>query len=277
VKSLGAIRIPPGCAGAKIRIVGTVIAISGVAAAASVAGGLISLARPPTTLFMSLAFGFASGVLIATVTLEMIPNALELGSLGGTAAGFTIGFLAVWLFELYIDRGQTAGNRAEQRRRVAAFHRSHRPRGDRATVLAGGTSAEELIEGLAIGTGVVIDPEVGLLIGAAIAIDNISEGMSIGELVFAGGATGRPARRRILGWTALIGTSLFVSSLVGWLVLRDAGDGLVGFLLAAGAGGMLYLTVTQLVPPAEERQYEGSAALATWAGFLVMLLLIESV
>jgi zinc transporter, ZIP family len=163
----------------------TLLTVSGIAALASVGGGLVALARRPTTLFTSTAFGFASGVLIATVTLHMVPEALELGTLGATAAGFAAGFLAVWLFDLYVHRGQLAGELAEQHRRVDAFHRRHRPRGDRATVLAGGTSAEELVEGLAIGTGLAVDQHVGVLIGVAIAVDNLSEGVSIGELVLA--------------------------------------------------------------------------------------------
>jgi hypothetical protein len=36
---------------------------------------------------------------------------------------------------------------------------------------------------------------------------------------------------------------------------------------------MLYLTVSALVPPSEERQYQGSGALATGFGFLTILLL----
>ena len=255
----------------------TVLGIAGGAAAASIAGGLIALARRPTSLFMSIVFGFASGVLIGTVSLEMVPQALELSSLGATAAGLTAGFLAIWLFDLFVNRWRVAGEEASQYPQVVAYHRSHRPRGDRVTVLAGGTSAEELVEGLAIGTGVVIDPEVGGLIAAAIAVDNLSEGLSIGELVLSGRAPGRASARRVLGWTALVGLSLLASAVVGWLALRDAGAALVGVLLAAGGGGMLYLTVSALVPPAEERQYQGSGALATGVGFLALLLLAESV
>ena len=255
----------------------TVLGIAGTAAAASVLGGLIALVRRPTSLFMSIAFGFASGVLIGTVTLEMVPQALELSSLGATAAGLTAGFLAIWLFDLFVNRWRLAGERASQYPEVVAYHRGHRPRGDRVTVLAGGTATEELVEGLAIGTGVIIDPEVGALIAAAIGVDNLSEGLSIGELVLSGRAPGRASARRVLGWTALVGISLLASAVVGWLVLRDAGGGLVGVLQAAGGGGMLYLTVSALVPPSEERQYQGSGALATGAGFLVLLLLAEAV
>lgn len=187
------------------------------------------------------------------------------------AAGFAIG-LAIWLFDLFVNRWQLAGREAEQWREIEAYHRSHRPRGDQVTVLAGGTSAEELVEGLAIGTGLAIDPSVGLLIAAAIAVDNLSEGMSIGEFVV-GDDAGRRAARRIVGWTGLVGISLFASAVIGYLALRDASPEAIGVLQAVGAGGMLYLTVSALVPPSEERQYQGSGALATGFGFVTILLL----
>ena len=255
----------------------TILGIAGGAAAASVIGGVIALVRAPTSLFMSIVFGFASGVLLATVALEMLPEALERSSLGAVAAGFAAGFLAIWLFDLFINRWRLAGEHAAQYERVVAYHRGHRPRGDRVTVLAGGTALEELVEGLAIGTGVIIDPEVGALIAAAIAVDNLSEGLSIGELVLSGREPGGTGARRVLGWTAVVGASLLAASLIGWLALRDAGGGVVAVLQAVGAGGMLYLTVSALVPPSEEQQYQGSGALATGAGFLAILVLTQSV
>jgi ZIP family zinc transporter len=258
----------------------TVIAVAGGAALASIVGGIAALVRTPTSLVMSIVFGFASGVLIGTVTLEMVPEALDLASIAGASAGFGVGFIAVWVFDLYINRWRLAGEHAAQYARVRAYHRSHRPRGDRVTVLAGGTSAEELIEGLAIGAGVAVEPEVGLLIAAAIAVDNLSEGMSVGEFVVSGRSAG-PQRgravRRTIAWTGLIGASLFVSACLGWLALRDVADELLGVLLATGGGGMLYLTVSALVPPSEEQQYQGSGALATGAGFLLIFVLTAAV
>ncbi|HSI80496.1 MAG TPA: hypothetical protein VK919_07585 [Solirubrobacterales bacterium] len=255
---------------------GTVALIAGGAALASILGGLLALVRPPTSLAMSIVFGLASGVLIGAVTLEMLPEALDLASLAEVVAGFAAGFLAIWVFDLYINRWHLAGEQAAQYGRVRAYHRAHRPRGDRVTVLAGGTSAEELVEGLAIGAGIAVEPEVGLLIAAAIAVDNLSEGMSIGEFVAgtrAESASARSPLRRTLAWTGLVGASLFVASSAGWLLFRDVDPELLGLLLATGAGGMLYLTVAALVPPSEERQYQGSGALATGLGFLIILIL----
>lgn len=254
-----------------------ILITAGAAAAASVLGGVIALIKKPTSLTMSLAFGFASGVLIGTVTLEMVPKAIELSSMFAASVGFAAGFLAIWIFDLFVNRWHIAGEHAAQHKRVMAYHRSHRPHGDRATVLAGGTSTEEIIEGLAIGTGVVIQPEVGALIAASIAVDNFSEGLSIGELIISGRGIGARTARRVITWTSVVGLSVLLSAIAGWLLLRNASGELVGFLQAVGAGGMLYLTVSALVPPSEEQQYQGSGALATGAGFLIILLLTQAV
>src|SRR3990172_6483760 len=68
-----------------------VVIISGVAAVASVVGGLLALWHRSSTLISSLAFGVASGALIGTVTLEMLPTALESGALAVVVIGFAAG------------------------------------------------------------------------------------------------------------------------------------------------------------------------------------------
>jgi ZIP family zinc transporter len=251
-----------------------ILAIAASAAIASPVGGFLALWRQPTTLFMSLALGFASGVLLATISFEMLPAALELSSLPIAIAGFLFGFAAVYGLDLFINRGKLVGEKAEQRRGVERFHRRYRPRGDEVTVLAGGTSAEELIEGVSIGVGAAIKPGLGLLIALAIVIDNLSEALSIGELIRnrQDDKQGRPMPR-ILKWTGLIGASLFSSALAGWFLLRGLPASILGFLFAAGGGGMLYLTVTDLLPEAEERHYQQSAALALAAGFVIIFAL----
>ncbi|HEX7114881.1 MAG TPA: ZIP family metal transporter [Steroidobacter sp.] len=253
-----------------------VISIAGAAAMASVVGGLIALWRTPTTLFMSSVLGFASGVLFATICFEMLPLAIDKGSLGLAIAGFLVGAALVYLLDLFVHRGKVAGPQAQQHRSVERFYHRRRPRGSEVTVLAAGTSVEELIEGLSIGVGASIEPTAGLLIALAIAIDNLSEGMSIGELVLAeAAAPGHAQRRRVLGWTGAIAVAVLGSALAGWLFLRSIPVGALAFLMASGAGGMFYLTVAKLVPQAEDRHYQQSAALSMTAGFLLIVALSE--
>ena len=142
------------------------------------------------------------------------------------------------------------------------------------TVLAGGTSAEELIEGLSIGVGTAIKPGLGLLIGLAIVIDNLSEALSIGQLIRSEpGGEKREQVRRVLGWTGLIGAALLGAALVGWFFLQGLSERVLGFLLGIGGGGMFYLTITDLLPEAEERHYQQSAAMSIAVGFMLIFML----
>ena len=145
-------------------------------------------------------------------------------------------------------------------------------------MLAGGTSAEELVEGLAIGTGVVIEPEVGALIAAAIAVDNFSEGLSIGELV-AGRSGGEREgdRARSLGGRASSARAYWSRPYSAGCSSVKPADPSSDCCRPRARAGCCYLTVSALVPPSEERQYQGSGALATGAGFLVILFLAESI
>jgi zinc transporter, ZIP family len=254
----------------------TLLAVAGAAAIASPLGGLISLWRRPTTLFMSVALGFASGVLLATIGFEMLPKARMLSSLPLACTGFALGFAAIYLLDLFVHHGMVAGSKADEEPRVARFYRRHRPRGKGVTVLAAGTGAEELIEGLSIGVGAAITPRLGMLIALAIVIDNLSEGLSIGEIIRSErNSERRDQIRRILGWTGLIGAALLGSALGGWLLLQRLPESVLGLLFAIGGGGMFYLVITDLVPQAEERQYQESAALATAAGLLVIFILSD--
>lgn len=253
-----------------------ILAIAGPAAIASPLGGLLALQSRPSTLFMSTVLGFASGVLLATVCFEMLPQAQELSSLPAAVAAFLLGFAAVYAFDLYVHHGVLIGEKAEPRFKIRQLHRRHPPPGDEITVLAASTSAEELIEGLAIGAGSAIKPGLGLFIAIAILIDNVSEALSIGLLV-------RDQTRRnwseavwhTLKWTGLIGLSLLSSALGGWFFLRGVSQSVLGLLLAAGGGGMFYLTVTDLLPEAEERHYQQSAAVAASAGFMTIYILSQ--
>jgi ZIP family zinc transporter len=251
-----------------------ILAVATAAALASPVGGLIALWCKPTSLFMSLSLGLASGVLLATVSFEMMPRSLDLAPLPIVLAAFAAGFGAVYALDLFIHRGQLAGEKAEQRPSVERRRLRRRPRGDGITVLASATSVEELIEGVSIGVGAAIQPGLGLMIALAILIDNASEALSIGELIR---DQPKQSRRdkiwRVLQWTGLIGASLFVSALIGWFFLRGLPQPVLGALFAAGGGGMFYLTVTDLLPEAEARQYQQSAALAASAGFLLIFAL----
>lgn len=249
----------------------TLLAIAAAGALASPLGGVLALCRRPTTLALSIAVGFAAGALLGAFAFEMLPRAAEVSSVPVAVAGFAAGFAFVYGLDLFIQRGASAGEKAAERKWVLSVRRRRRPRGDRVTVLAGGTSAEELIEGATIGVSAATDPSLGMIVGLAIVVDNVSEALSIGDLIREDGKGAQA--KRILGWTALIGAALFLSAMAGWFLLKGLSPATLGLLLAAGAGAMFYLTMTELVPEAESHQFQESSAVAAAAGLLVIFTL----
>jgi ZIP family zinc transporter len=258
-----------------------VVAVAGLAALAAFVGAGLAVWRSPSTLAMSLAFGLAGGVVVATVAIEMVPRAEELASPLPVVIGFPVGFAAVYLLDLFFNRWQIAGPRAEERGRVEAFHRRRRPRGDQVMVLAWGTSVEEIIEGIAIGVGVSVASEVGFIIAVAIAIDNVSEAFSIGTMIRdeskARVSDHLHLARQIMIWGSAPGVAVFFSAIAGWAALRGMSDQALAALLSIGAGSLFYLTVTDFIPEAEERQYQQSAAVAAAAGFVAIYALSTNI
>ncbi|MGH2617437.1 MAG: ZIP family metal transporter, partial [Thermomicrobiales bacterium] len=126
------------------------------AGAAVVIGVLLPRWRRPSTLVSSVVLGFAAGVMIGTVTFEILPEALLLASLLVVSVGFAAGFGVVYGLDLFLHRGKLAGERAEQRKAVEAEYVRKRPRGGQATVLAGGSLFEAAIEGVSLGVAAAI-------------------------------------------------------------------------------------------------------------------------
>ena len=238
---------------------------------ASPLGGWFGSRFRTGTLFLSIAAGLAGGVLLGTFAFQMLPESVAAAGKPATVGGFVAGFMIVYVFDLYLNRGFMAGEGSDEWHRLSRLHRLQRTRGSQVTLLAGGTAIEELIEGLSIGVGLAVDPTLGVMIGAAIVLDNLVEGISIAEIIRVERPDG--ASGQIFAWTGLIGLALFSSATVGWLVLRDIADGVMGTLLAIGAGGMFYLAVTDLLPRSAKTQYQQSAALAAATGFLLMFAL----
>lgn len=251
-----------------------IVAIAFGTALASPLGGLIAVMFPPTTLVLSIAVGAAGGILVGTLAFEMVPTALQSLPLALVVVGIVLGTGLTYGLDLIVNRGRVAGESARQKRAVEAYHRVHRPLGTGVTVLAAATAVEELIEGLTIGVGGTIGMDTAIIMALAIFVDNISEALSIGALAHAE-SRGRYKRRTLI-WTSTIGASLFVAATAGLILLQSLSQGVLAFLLSIGAGSMFYLTITDLVPEAEEHQYQQSAGLAATVGFLVALVFAQT-
>jgi ZIP family zinc transporter len=124
-------------------------------------------------------------------------------------------------------------------------------------------------EGLATFTAALSDPALGVAIAVAIAVHNVPEGMAVSVPIYY--ATG--SRKKAFKYSFLSGVSEPVGALVGYLLLMPFFTPAVfGVLFASVAGIMVYISLDQLLPSAEEYGEHHLCIAGVVAGMAVMAL-----
>jgi ZIP family zinc transporter len=122
-------------------------------------------------------------------------------------------------------------------------------------------------EGLATFIATLEDPALGISIAIAIAIHNIPEGIAVSVPIYH--ATG--SRRKALGLSFLSGLAEPVGALLGFFLLRPfMTDVLFGVLFAGVAGIMVFISLDELLPTAENYGEHHITIYGLIAGMAVM-------
>ena len=204
----------------------------------------------------------SAGLLVGDSFLHLLPDALHRGLAPAPAGLMAIGgYVAFWLIERALVRGPPAGAQGiEQFARMEIL----------------GDSLHNLVDGLMLGASFVVGLPLGVLATLAIAAHEIPREIgNVGVLV----AGGYSLRRAILinfacGTGVVVGAAIAVA--IGHFGLRWLGD-----MLAAAAGGMLYVASADFLPAlrpyCSPRQVLAQAAgLVIGVGIMWALLACES-
>jgi ZIP family zinc transporter len=110
-----------------------------------------------------------------------------------------------------------------------------------------GIGVHNFPEGMAAFAGALENPGLGIAIAVAIALHNIPEGVAVSAPVYA--ATG--SRAQAFWWSFLAGVAEPVGAGLAALVLMPfLSEVVLGFVLAAVAGIMVFISLDELVPVA---------------------------
>lgn len=216
-------------------------------------------AKRTNTRFLSISLGFSAGVMIYVSFVEIFAKAKEslsaaLGPEQGTwltVGAFFLGIIFIALIDRFIPKGenphememienmnaeQLKQNKDRRLMRMGAF-----------TALAIGI--HNFPEGLATFTAAMNDPNLGIAIAVAIAIHNIPEGIAVSVPVYY--ATGNKKKAFTLSF--LSGLSEPIGAIIGYLLLMQFMSPLVfGIVFAAVAGIMVFISIDELLPAAQE-------------------------
>lgn len=239
-------------------------------------GSLLALlTRKTSRKFLSAALGFSAGIMLYISFVEMLPQGREslilaLGKTSGSWLAVLAFFIGI-MFIAIIDRLIPSHGNPHEPHSVEEMdghseeHKSNLMRVGMLTAFA--IAIHNFPEGIATFIAALNDPSIGIAIAIAVAIHNIPEGIAVSVPVFY--ATG--SRKKAFELSFLSGLAEPAGALAAYfLLLNFINDAVFGFVLAAVAGTMVFISLDELLPTAREYGEDHIAIYGVVLGMAVM-------
>jgi ZIP family zinc transporter len=239
----------------------TALMLTTLAGLSTTIGSLLGLAmKKPGPRFMALTLGFSGGVMILVSFVELLARGIVAVGFGPAHVAFFVGMMVMFLVDISIPHDYMAER----------YEGDGEVKGDlmkTGLLVALGIGIHNFPEGMATFAGTLQNVSLGLAIAAAIALHNIPEGLAVSAPVYA--ATG--SRRKAFLWSFLSGVAEPVGATVAAvLLLPFLTETVLGFILAAVAGIMVFISLDELVPVARSFGQEHLSIVGVGLGMAVM-------
>lgn len=255
-----------------------------------IGSALAFFTKKTNTKFLAVSLGFSAGVMIYVSMVEIFFKAqntlvTELGLVKGswiTVISFFGGMFFIGIIDKLIpssenphelhsieeisDEHPTDTHHLEQIKKREEAKKNHKLlRMGMFTALAIGI--HNFPEGLATFIAALQEPKIAIPIAVAIAIHNIPEGIAVSVPIYY--ATG--SKRKAFFYSFLSGLSEPVGALVGYLILMPfMSDTLMGIVFALVAGIMVFISLDELLPSAQEYGEHHLSIYGLVSGMMVM-------
>ena len=244
--------------------------------ATGVGSALAFFAKRTNMKFLSTALGFSAGVMIYVSFVEIFPKAkdalvLALGEVQGywvTALSFFGGILCIGVIDALVPSFENPHEihkteEMDEAEAAAKFKKLYRMGLFTALAIA----IHNFPEGLATFVSALKDTKLGIAIAVAIAIHNVPEGIAVSIPIFY--ATG--SRKKAFMYSFLSGLAEPVGAIIGYAIFfRFFNDVVFGVLFASVAGIMVFISLDELLPTAQEYGEHHLVIYGLIAGMAVM-------
>jgi ZIP family zinc transporter len=238
-------------------------------------GSLMSLlSRKFNPKFLAGSLGFSAGVMIYVSLVEIFVKArYSLSASYGDRAGYmytVLAFFAGIAVIALIDKLIPSFENPHEIKNIEEKNLS--PENNNRLLRMGMFSALAIAihnfpEGLATFMGAMSDPTLGISIAVAIAIHNIPEGIAVSVPIY----YSTKNRKKAFWLSFLSGLAEPVGAIIGYFILRNLfNDFTFGVIFAGVAGIMVYISLDELLPTAEEYGEHHIAIGGLIAGMAIM-------
>lgn len=244
--------------GASIAVALVLTALAGLS---TIIGALLGLVvRKPGPRFMALTLGFSAGVMVLVSFVELLAGGVEAVGFGVAHVAFIGGMLGMFAVDVLIPHEYMAERQDGGRKEPDPLLRT-------GVLVALGIGIHNFPEGMATFAGALQDVRLGAAIALAIAIHNIPEGLAVAAPIYA--ATG--SRGKAFLWSSLSGLAEPVGAAVAAVILFPLlNSAVLGLLLSAVAGIMVFISMDELVPVARSFGEEHLSIAGVVLGMAVM-------
>jgi zinc and cadmium transporter len=246
-------------------------------------GGLLSMAAAGLVMFgvprrwLGFTVSFSTGLLLATATLHLLPEALESGLtphevfpllLAGILGFFALEKFALWR-HVHAGSGEidTHQNDHQCDDHTHSHHHLHGSQGETLSILVG-DGFHNFTDGLLIAAAFLADPSLGWAATLAIIAHEVPQEAGDFAILLAAGWK----RGRALFWNGVSSLTAVAGGVIGYFALEHAQEW-VPHILTIAAASFLYIAVADLMPRLKrEHTAMGWHGLLLAAGIAVVVL-----
>ncbi len=243
-----------------VKVDSTLLLILVISVAGPIVGSFIGIIKKPSEKFMYNMLAFAGGVMLAISFLELIPESIKFSSMIICSLGILFGSFIMFILEKTVPHEHASicpRNKDYELKRTSLY-------------LIFGMFLHNFPEGMAIATGTVSsDLKTSLIIALAIAIHNIPEGIctSVPYYLY--------SKKRLKSF--LVSSVTAIPVLIGFVsatfIFQNISNSLIGFIIGATAGLMIYITADELIPSSCCKLTNNKTIFYLVAGILLVVLL----
>jgi ZIP family zinc transporter len=238
-------------------------------------GSALSLfVRHTNRTFLTFSLGFSAGVMLYVSFMEIMPQSritLEAADYGTQGAllstlAFFGGVVLTWLIDRLVPDFENPhemnmiGSMDGPQGGDVQLHRM-------GLLTAGAIAVHNFPEGLAVFFSALSNQNLGIAIAATVALHNIPEGMAVAVPIY----FATKSRARAFSYSFLSGLAEPLGAVIGYAILRPFLSPLVfGMVLGCVAGIMVYISLDELLPAAQQNGEHHVGIAGLIAGMAIM-------
>lgn len=191
-------------------------------------GGIIGIfLKRKSNKFLSFILSFASGLMMAVICFDLIPEAMEISKITGVIIGICIGIISMIFCDTLVQKkfNSKSINKGKENNLLKT-----------GIIVSIGLAIHNFPEGLAIGSGFEASMRLGLSLALAICLHDIPEGISMAVPMKNGGME----KGKVIFYVILSGITTGVGAFFG-AIIGSISELIIAICLSFAAGAMLYI------------------------------------